>query len=324
MTKQMKISSEHISALKVKLENCEDTSKTVKDEKDNVASKAAKLVEEKKQVEGKLSELKKESDTRIAETDDEVSRLREEKQIVELAKDKLQEELDRGQSSLEECKISLEAKAINVTTCAAELASERADRLLVPPGGVQVPPRHLPPVNGLGPGQLPDVKPGAVNIVKKETLGENGLKILPPPNSSSSSKAPPVMAAPSPVNRGISSTSEKADKQLVDNAVGVLAQPPPVGKGNDNLDNAEDDSQIVENVNGPEGKKDLTDDDQDPDGQIDETVDVEKQQYLVDKAQAAGDSNDEGKDVGVDLSGENADNLDNLKKSLNESEDKEQ
>ena len=34
---------------------------------------------------------------------------------------------------------------------------------------------HLGRSDGLGPGQLPDVKPGAVSVVKKETQGKDCL-----------------------------------------------------------------------------------------------------------------------------------------------------
>merc|ERR1712227_1165748 len=52
----------------------------------------------------------------------------------------------------------------------------RADKILVPPQGAGVPPRHLPPFK-LGPGQLPDVSPDAVSVVRKETQGGAGLRI---------------------------------------------------------------------------------------------------------------------------------------------------
>merc|ERR1712192_189220 len=73
-----------------------------------------------------------------------------------------------------------------------------------------------------------------------------------------------------------------------DNVGGVM--PPP-----NNLDQAEDDAQIPLHKNGPDGKIMLEDDDQDPNGQIDETVDPEKQQFLQDKAIKA-----ETKDIVVD------------------------
>merc|ERR1719305_985382 len=88
----------------------------------------------------------------------------EEKEVQEKGVDNLGEEL--------------ESVKLNVTTCQAELASEIAEKLLVPPAGAgQVPPRHL--ANPLGPGQLPDLNPDAVSVIKKETHGA-GLTILDP------------------------------------------------------------------------------------------------------------------------------------------------
>merc|ERR1711974_490546 len=62
---------------------------------------------------------------------------------------------------------------------------------------------------------------------------------------------------------------------------------------------AEDDAHIPLQENGPEGKIMLEDDDQDPNGQIDEMVDPEKQQFLQDKARKA-----ETKDIVVEGKGE--------------------
>ena len=67
----------------------------------------------------------------------------------------------------------LETLKVNLSRCQAELASERADRLVVPPVGAdKVPPRHLG--NSLGPGQLPDINPDSVSVIRKETHGKNG------------------------------------------------------------------------------------------------------------------------------------------------------
>merc|ERR1719468_514283 len=68
-------------------------------------------------------------------------------------------------------KLNISAVQLNVTACQAELASERADRLLTLPQGAGqgMPPRHLP--SKLGPGQLPDINPDAVSVVRKETNG---------------------------------------------------------------------------------------------------------------------------------------------------------
>jgi len=97
---------------------------------------------------------------------------------------------------------------------------------------------------------------------------------------------PPGPSSPNP--RGISSSSSVKSVGLVDNVGGVMPVP-------NNLDQAEDDAHIPLHKNGPEGKIMLEDDDQDPNGQIDEMVDPEKQQFLQDKAMKA-----ETKDIVVE------------------------
>merc|ERR1712062_217610 len=96
----------------------------------------------------------------------------------------------------------------------------------------------------------------------------------------------------------------------------------------DNLDNAEDDSQISQHENGPEGKEEIQDDDQNPDGQIDEAPGLDKQLYLMDKIESDGDRKDEtltGDDGNVgDFGASNEDvgeeKLENLKESLKKHE----
>ena len=62
--------------------------------------------------------------------------------------------------------------------------------------------------------------------------------------------------------------------KIVVNEAGVMPLPNVIKSGDakvagfDNLDNAEDDSQIAQHENGPEGKKEILDDDQNPDGQV--------------------------------------------------------
>ena len=63
--------------------------------------------------------------------------------------------------------------------CQAELASERAEKLLVPPVGAnRIPPLHLDNKYNLGPGQLPDINPDSVSVVKKETQGKCGVVVV--------------------------------------------------------------------------------------------------------------------------------------------------
>ena len=56
---------------------------------------------------------------------------------------------------------------------------------------------------------------------------------------------------------------------IVDNVAGVMPPPLKLERAEDtNLDQAEDDAHIAHNENGPEGKNDLQDDDQNPDGEV--------------------------------------------------------
>ena len=83
--------------------------------------------------------------------------------------------MDTIRDELEEVKGKLLSVQANLTSCQAELASDRAEKLLVPPQGAVMAPRHLGRSDSLGPGQLPDVNPVAVSVIKKETQGNPRL-----------------------------------------------------------------------------------------------------------------------------------------------------
>ena len=101
-----------------------------------------------------------------------------------------------------------------------------------------------------------DIKAGH-SRAKKDTLVGAGLSIL---ESDENKKA--VLEADKSQSLGISSSSKPVIKPQIMDGGGVLPLP------GDNLDNAEDDSQIVQHENGPEGKEEIQDDDQNPDGQV--------------------------------------------------------
>jgi len=348
MQQQLQLGSKHIQSLE---EETREIRKQMKKYKDMIGEEK----ELKKEVELKFKDMSKQKDDlkqRLnvmselkSEGDESEKKLAEDREMQEKAMDSLRDEL-------EEVKVKLMSAQSNLTSCQAELASDRADKLLVPPGGAVMPPRHLGRSDSLGPGQLPDVNPGAVSVIKKETQGaglsivDNAVKMVdnmvnkvavsPSPkvevmNLSSSRK--PVSSSQGGLAGGQQIGVVPAPK-IVENEAGVMPLPNVIKTGDgkagfDNLDNAEDDSQIVQHENGPEGKEEIQDDDQNPDGQIDETVDLDKQHYLVDKAAEETGGAGEGagvvktkdevetslEDGGVD------DNLDNLKESLNNTED---
>ena len=97
-----------------------------------------------------------------------------------------------------------------------------------------------------------DLKPGQFRA-KKDTLLGAGLSIVEPEENNKA-----ALDIEKSQGLGISSSSKP---QIKDDG-GVLPLP------GDNLDNAEDDSQIVQHENGPEGKEEIQDDDQNPDGQV--------------------------------------------------------
>ena len=100
-----------------------------------------------------------------------------------------------------------------------------------------------------------DLKPRQFRA-KKDTLLGAGLTILEPEDNNKA-----VLDTDKSQGMGISSSSKPQIKEDGGGG-GVLPLP------GDNLDNAEDDSQIVQHENGPEGKEEIQDDDQNPDGQV--------------------------------------------------------
>lgn len=348
MQQQLQLGSKHIQSLE---EETREIRKQMKTYKDRVMEEK----ELKKEVEMKFKDISKDKDD-LKQRLDAMTELKSEGEESErkLSEDKEMQDktMDTLRDELEEVKDKLLSAQGNLTSCQAELASDRAEKLLVPPVAAIMPPRHLGRSDSLGPGQLPDVHPGAVSVIKKETQGsgltivDNAVKMVdnvvnkvatsPSPkvevmNLSSSRK--PVSPSQGGVVGGQAQGVVPAPKIVV-NEAGVMPLPNVIKTGDgkagfENLDNAEDDSQIAQHENGPEGKKEIQDDDQNPDGQIDETVDetvdLDKQHYLVDKA--LEESGGAGEGAGIVKTKEEMetsledggveDNLDNLKESLN-------
>jgi len=353
LQQQLHLGTKHIESLE---EETREIRKQIKTHKDRVNEERElkNEVEMKfKDVVKKRDDLKERLDAMMvlkSEGDETERKLSEEKENQSKAMDSLRDELEAVRGEL------LTVKA-NLTSCNNELTSERSEKILRTPevAGGGVPPRHLGRSDGLGPGQLPDINPAAVSVIKKETQG-SGLTILDGNGKAQDvdklvDKAMAVSPSPkvevmnlSSSRKPVSSSSvgQVSDKsggnesKIVINEAGVMPLPDVVKSGDnraafENLDKAEDDSQIVEHENGPEGKKEIQDDDQNPDGQIDETVDLDKQHYLVDKAQEEFGDAGEGAGIikrkveGNSFENENGDsvvddNLESLKESLNKTE----
>jgi len=346
MQQQLMQGTKHIESLEEETREIRKQLKTYKDRVTEEKELKNEVEMKFKDVNKDRDELKKKLDAMIvlkSEGDETERKLSEDKEMQSKAMDSLRDEL-------EEVKVELLSVKTNLTRCQDDLTREMSEKVVKTPEVGGIPPRHLGRSDGLGPGQLPDVHPGAVSVVKKETQG-SGLIIedgqgnalnedkqvdkvgdSPSPKvevmNLSSSKKP---VSPSPAGQ-VADNLGVAKPNIVVNEAGVMPLPDLVKSGEgkagfDNLDNAEDDSQIAQHENGPEGKKEIQDDDQNPDGQIDETVDLDKQHYLVDKAQEEFGNAGEGagmtrrKFVENSLENiekdENGDNLESLKESLN-------
>ena len=154
---QLQSGTNHINSIEEQLRTARDSEKNCKQ-----ASKQIK--EEKEEAENKYKDINK-------QREDLVRQMKNEKLDEEEEERKYAEDKEMQDKIVDNLRDTIETLKINITRCEAELASERADKLIVPPAGAggMMPPRHLP--NSLGPGQLPDVRPDAVSVVRKETHG---------------------------------------------------------------------------------------------------------------------------------------------------------
>merc|ERR1719222_427930 len=262
---------EELKAARQSLEKCKGEKATLESVKESLkicnTEKQSCEREKISELEQARKEAKKVKDNLMNKS----QKLTEEKEVLERRTKELEEEVEGAKSSLKDLE--------------GEVASLRAEQLKpqVRPA-ISLTGGDAQELGGLGRGQLPDVDPKAVSVVQKETRGSGSNGVMAPRH------LPPGPSSPNP--KGISSTTSVKSVGLVDNVAGVLPLP-------NNLDQAEDDAHIPLHENGPEGKIMLEDDDQDPNGQIDEMVDPEKQQFLQDKAMNA-----ETKDIVVDTSKE--------------------
>merc|ERR1719477_137476 len=286
-TKHIESLEEEMREIRKQLKTYKDRVKEEKELKNEVEMKF-------KDVNKDRDELKERLDAMLvlkSEGDETERKLSEDKEMQSKAMDSLRDEL-------EEVKVELLSVKTNLTSCQDDLRSERSVKVSKTPEVGGMPPRYLGRSDGLGPGQLPDVKPGAVSVVKKEAQGSgliiedghgNALKENKLIDKISVSSSPRVevmnlSSSKKPVSPSPGQVVDKPDvdeTKLVVNEAGVMPLPNIVKSGEgkagfENLDNAEDDSQIAQHENGPDGKKEIQDDDQNPDGQIDETVDLDK------------------------------------------------
>jgi len=329
MQQQLKSGTIHIKDIEEELRIVRDNEKNCKIEKDSIKhdseAKFDKLKQDSNAKYDKLEEkhLELEKQMKFKEQDDEAEELKltEDKEMKEKENDHLRDVIEGLKKNLTEVQEA-------VSQCQGQLASERADQMFVPPAGAGVPPRHLP-AGPLGPGQLPDINPDSVSVVRKETQGA-GLTIEEEEAHDVKNDIVQVHVSSSRPPVSLSSSSPSLNNDAVAPGPGVAPAPAIVVNEAGvmpipNLDKAEDDINMNHNEE---------DDDQNPDGMIDETVDLDKQSYLVDKNQDDGDNldsrgaDDDKPSDNVDNEADDAlsdeivgkDKLENLKETLSKDE----
>jgi len=171
MQQQLKSGTNHIKNLEEEIQQVRSKESKCKKNTENLREEAEIKLKDMETVQKQRNKLKAQVDkleVQLKDTqneeDEEESKLIEDNKMKENTIDSLRDEI-------ESLKLNISAVQLNVTSCQAELASERADRLIQPPQGAGqgMPPRHLP--SKLGPGQLPDLNPDAVSVIRKETNG---------------------------------------------------------------------------------------------------------------------------------------------------------
>ena len=178
LQQQLQLGSKHIQSLE---EETREVRRQMKTYKDRVAEEK----ELKKEVGMKFKDMNKDRDD-LKQRLDAMIELKSEGEESErkLSEDREMQDkdMDTIRDELEEVKGKLLSVQTNLTSCQAELASDRAEKLLVPPQGAVMAPRYLERGDSLAPGQLPDVNPVAVSVIKKETQG-NPILVLPVHNT---------------------------------------------------------------------------------------------------------------------------------------------
>ena len=162
-TKHIESLEEEMREIRIQLKTYKDRVREEKELKNEVEMKFKDVNEDR-------DELKERLDAMLvlkSEGDETERKLSEDKEMQSKAMDNLRDEL-------EEVKGELLSVKTNLTRCQDDLTRKMSEKVVKTSEVGGLPPRHLGRSDGLGPGQLPDVNPGAVSVVKKETQGKDG------------------------------------------------------------------------------------------------------------------------------------------------------
>jgi len=233
MQQQLRVGSDRIGNQEDKLKSLLDKLSAAQTKNIQFEEKSAKLEREVKALKKEIKKRENSQNNEKKNLDDEINRLTEEKDELQKGKDSLQEKSEKLQEENEALKSKLESLTKNLqaeSEKASDLQSRLAELLSQNPHVKDSKPQG-DGSHELGPGQLPDVDPHAVSVVKKDTLGGAGLRldpvnnVVPPPNQQVN------FASEGP--KGISSSSSIAPSSSVKPVEGVKQLTPPGGPAAD-------------------------------------------------------------------------------------------
>jgi len=214
LQQQLKLGSDEVVHMKSKYSNLEDQHKTSIDNNLQCVSEKADLEKQiqsetethdsvKETLESKINQLTSDK----AKLEEDVSTLREERLQIIQQRDEAQTQKDQADVDKAQClqvesaaSEQLKRQLADEQAKAADLQSKLAELLARRPA-LPNQPGDIVGNSYLGPGQLPNVDPSKVQVVKKDTLGPPGLNLLPPIVSGDSKSSNQSIV------RGISSTS---------------------------------------------------------------------------------------------------------------------
>jgi len=214
LQQQLKLGSDEVVHMKSKYSNLEDQHKTSIDNNLQCVSEKADLEKQiqsetethdsvKETLESKINQLTSDK----AKLEEDVSTLREERLQIIQQRDEAQTQKDQADVDKAQClqvesaaSEKLKLQLADEKAKAADLQSKLAELLARRPA-LPNQPGDIVGNSYLGPGQLPNVDPSKVQVVKKDTLGPPGLNLLPPIVSGDSKSSNQSIV------RGISSTS---------------------------------------------------------------------------------------------------------------------
>jgi len=319
-------------------ESCEKTKLSKDSEISRLAEKNGDLLEDIKKLK---IECEENSEKEIKLSEEKETMLREREDLIK-AKEDLEAEIEKLKTSLS----AAESKAADLQGKLSELLNQKGH---VNQNQIS----EVESVAKLPNGQLPDVDPGAVSVIKKDTLGPPGLNLLPEDgqpagiSSSNGNKQQQEESAgqntltkdnehskedkeePKEEDENVTMLMEKAlenkevdAKETIDvanekvNADAVEEKEDKNDEDIEDLDRQEADSFIPQLENAKEGRKEIKNDDQDPAGDIEESENLndEEDNVHADLEEVDKMKGDKDLDAGEDVSQLENEDYDGLKK----------